>query len=125
MPFRQPDAVDVESLRLLGDYMARRREIRGLRREVSRVAAQQPVTRFVDGSTKYELEVRRGIKVQATVLESGERLASFTRRNEAGKAEVLANLHGRAARKVLGDLRHGYFHPPAQQAGGRAVVALS
>jgi hypothetical protein len=125
MPFRQAEALDVESLRMLGDYMAHRREVRGLRRQVPRVAAKQPVIRFVDGTTKYELEVRPGIKVQATLLESGERLASFTRNNGAGQAKVIANLHGRAARKVLADLRHGYFHPPAQQAGGRAVVALS
>jgi hypothetical protein len=117
--------MDVDSLLALGDYMARRREIRGLRRQVPRVAAKQPVTRFVDGTTKYELEVRHGIKVQATLLDTGERLASFTRKNGAGQTEVLADLRGRAARKVLGDLRHGYFHPPAQQAGARAVVAIS
>jgi hypothetical protein len=124
--YRFPDSVDMaDSLDLLGSEWAHAREIRALRREISKVAAERPVARYLGRATTYRLEVRPGIKVQATVCASGEVVASFTRETGPEKTEVVDTLSPKAARKVLHDLRHGFHNSAAPQMFHRAPAVIA
>jgi hypothetical protein len=113
-----------DSLDLLGREIASAREIRALRREVPKVAGRETVMRSIDGPTTYLLELGPGVKVQASVRISGERVASFTREAGPGQTETLA-LDDRAARQVLRDLRRGYHNPPAQRTMPSALAGTA
>ena len=85
-----------------------RASLRTLHQVVSRVASKQSVKRSVHGQPTYQLQGRRGLRVEATLYDSGEEVASFTRETHTGEREVVAQVGGAAAQQIFRDLRGAY-----------------
>jgi len=109
MPLRQiPIEFTLETIRT--------RELNILRREAVEAASREGATWSLDGDARYQLQIRPGVNVRATVCGPGKPFALITR-DTGPRPEVLGDIKGRAAKKVLQALSSGR--------GGKAPAVAS